>query len=210
MNLGLSLVVVAIVLLARRRRAALPSSAPIIGIARAPRAPAEAAGLGARRPHRHGRRQKGRYLGRTGDSNTCPKANRELEFGVIRDGAAAQSPRHAARYRQIRDRRSRHRPDPSASVHADQRRRSRRARRHPARRRRRRPRRPARACRATSIIEEMAHQPGQAGHDDRSSGTAKEQDVTVVPESDGGIGMVRVILSYFEVRQVDPEFRSRR
>jgi regulator of sigma E protease len=32
----------------------------------------------------------------------------------------------------------------------------------------------------------------------------EEQDVTVVPESDGGIGMVRVILSTFEVRRIDP------
>ena len=32
----------------------------------------------------------------------------------------------------------------------------------------------------------------------------EEQDVTVVPESDAGTGMIRVILSYFEVKRVDP------
>jgi regulator of sigma E protease len=32
----------------------------------------------------------------------------------------------------------------------------------------------------------------------------QESDVTVVPESEGGIGMVRVLVSYYEVKRVDP------
>jgi regulator of sigma E protease len=34
----------------------------------------------------------------------------------------------------------------------------------------------------------------------------EEQEVTVVPESEGGTGLIRVLLSYYELKRVDPSF----
>jgi regulator of sigma E protease len=60
-----------------------------------------------------------------------------------------------------------------------------------------------RAVPRDQIIERIRSSPGQPIRFNIER-AGEEQEFTVVPESDGGIGMIRVVLSYFEVKRVDP------
>ncbi len=202
MNLGLALVVVAIVLSLGADVPLFQSSAPIVGTVTAASA-AEAAGL-----------KPGDRIVTVDDKKVdtwdalsleyLPKANRELELGVIRGGELLRihiTPRAIGKYEigdlgvgpilrpqftQVNpggpaDRAGIKRGDVVVALEG------------------------VRAVPRDSIIEKIRSSPGQPIRMtvDRDG---EEVGVTVTPESDGGIGMVRVLLSYYEVKRVDPSF----
>jgi regulator of sigma E protease len=200
MNLGLSLVVVAIVLSLGADVPLYQSSTPIIGAIEAGNA-GDAAGL----------RLGDRVVSVDGKSvNTwdelaieyLPRANRELEFGVIRDGQPIRvhvTPRAVGKYEigdlgigpilrpqftQVNvggpaERAGIRRGDVVVALDGK------------------------RGAGRDAIVEKWRTSPAQPVTMTIER-DGKEQDVTVVPESDGGIGMVRVILSTFEVKRIDP------
>jgi regulator of sigma E protease len=200
MNLGLALVVVAIVLSLGADVPLYQSSPPVIGTVAAGSA-GEAAGL-----------KPGDRVVSVDDKKVdtwdalaleyLPKANRELELGVLRDGQVQKvhiTPRATGKYEigdigigpilrpqftQVNpggpaDRAGIRRGDVVVALEG------------------------TRGVPRDQIIERIRSSPGQPIRLTVERGQ-EDLDVTVVPESDGGIGMVRVLLSYFEVKRVDP------
>jgi regulator of sigma E protease len=200
MNLGLALVVVAIVLSLGADVPLYQSSPPVIGTVTAGSA-GQAAGL---RPGDRVVSVDGKKVD-TWDAlaiEYLPKANRELELGVQRGGELLKiyiTPRAAGKYEigeigigpilrpqftQVNpggpaDRAGVRRGDVVVALDG------------------------TRAVPRDQIIERIRSSPGQPIKFTVERG-GEEQDFTVVPESDGGTGMIRVLLSYFEVRRVDP------
>jgi regulator of sigma E protease len=200
MNLGLALVVVAIVLSLGADVPLYQSSPPVIGTITAGSA-GEAAGLkpGDRIVSVDGRKVQ------TWDAlaiEYLPKANQELELSVLRDGQIQTihiTPRAAGKYEigevgigpimrpqftQVNpggpaDRAGLRRGDVVVGLEG------------------------TRAVPRDQIIERIRSSPGQPIRFNIER-AGEEQEFTVVPESDGGIGMIRVVLSYFEVKRVDP------
>ena len=200
MNLGLALVVVAIVLSLGADVPLYQSSPPVIGTVTAGSA-GEAAGLkpGDRIVSVDGRKVQ------TWDAlaiEYLPKANQELELSVLRDGQLQTihiTPRAAGKYEigevgigpimrpqftQVNpggpaDRAGVRRGDVVVGLEG------------------------TRAVPRDQIIERIRSSPGQPIRFTIER-AGEEQEFTVVPESDGGIGMIRVVLSYFEVKRVDP------
>jgi regulator of sigma E protease len=200
MNLGLALVVVAVVLSLGADVPLYQSSPPVIGTVAAGSA-GEAAGL-----------KPGYRVVSVDDKKVetwdalaleyLPKANRELELGVLRDGQIQKvhiTPRASGKYEigdigigpilrpqvtQVNpggpaDRAGIRRGDVVVALEG------------------------TRGVPRDHIIERIRSSPGQPI---RLTVERDKEDLefTVVPESDAGIGMVRVLLSYFEVKRVDP------
>jgi regulator of sigma E protease len=200
MNLGLALVVVAVVLSLGADVPLYQSSAPVIGTVEAASA-AEAAGIkpGDRIVSVDGRKVD------TWDALSLeylPKANRELELEIIRDGNLMNvnvTPRPAGRYEigdlgigpVLRPQFSQVNPGGPADragikrgdvvVGLDGK----------------------RGVPRDQIIERIRNSPGKPVSLIIERG-GEEQEVTVVPESEGGTGLIRVLLSYFELKRVDP------
>jgi regulator of sigma E protease len=200
MNLGLALVVVAVVLSLGADVPLYQSSPPVIGSITAGSA-GEAAGLkpGDRIVSVDGKKVE------TWDAlaiEYLPKANKELELSVLRDGQIQTihiTPRAAGKYEigevgifpimrpqftQVNpggpaDRAGVRRGDVVVGLEG------------------------TRAAPRDQIIERIRSSPGQPIRFTIER-AGEEQELTVVPESDGGIGMIRVVLSYFEVKRVDP------
>jgi regulator of sigma E protease len=200
MNLGLALVVVAIVLSLGADVPLFQSSPPVIGTVAAGSA-AEASGL---RP--------GDQIVSVDDKRVetwdalsleyLPKANRELELGVLRDGQRLKilvTPRATGKYEigdlgigpilrpqftQVNpggpaDRAGIKRGDVVVALEG------------------------VRGVGRDALVDRWR---GSAGQPVKLTieRDGQESDVTVVPESEGGIGMVRVLVSYYEVKRVDP------
>ena len=200
MNLGLAVVVVAIVLSLGADVPLYQSSPPVIGTITAGSA-GEAAGLkpGDRIVSVDGKKVD------TWDAlaiEYLPRANQELELGVLRDGQLQTihiTPRATGKYEigevgigpilrpqftQVNpggpaDRAGLRRGDVVVGFEG------------------------TRAVPRDQIIERLRSSPGQPIRFTIER-AGEEQEVTVVPESEGGIGMIRVVLSYFEVKRVDP------
>ena len=200
MNLGLALVVVAVVLSLGADVPLYQSSPPVIGTVTAGSA-GEAAGL---KPGDRVVSVDGKKVD-TWDAlaiEYLPKANQELELSVQRGGELLKiyiTPRAAGKYEigdigigpilrpqftQVNpggpaDRAGIRRGDVVVAVDG------------------------TRAVPRDLIIERIR---SSSGHPIRFTVErgGEEQDFTVVPESDGGTGMIRVLLSYFEVKRVDP------
>ncbi len=200
MNLGLALVVVAIVLSLGADVPLYQSSTPVIGTVAAGSA-GEAAGLklGDRVLTVDGKKVE------TWDAlaiEYLPRANRELEFGVQRDGQIIQvhvTPRATGKYEigdlgigpilrpqfaQVNvggpaDRAGIRRGDVVVALEGQ------------------------RGVARDAIVEQWrssAEKPVRM----TIERDGEERDVTIVPELDGGVGMVRVLLTYFEMKRVDP------
>jgi regulator of sigma E protease len=200
MNLGLALVVVAVVLSLGADVPLYQSSPPVIGTVSAGSA-GEASGL---KPGDRVMSVDGKKVD-TWDAlamEYLPKANQELELGVLRDGQIQTihiTPRAAGKYEigdigigpvwrpqftQVNpggpaDRAGIKRGDVVVGLDG------------------------TRAVPRDQIIERIRSSPGQPIKLTIER-EGEEQEVTVVPESEAGIGMVRVLLSYFEVKRVDP------
>ena len=200
MNLGLAVVVVAVVLSLGADVPLYQSSPPVIGTVAAGSA-GEAAGL-----------KPGDRVVSVDDKKVdtwdalaieyLPRANQELELGVQRDGQILKihiTPRASGKYEigeigigpilrpqftQVNpggpaDRAGIRRGDVVVALEG------------------------TRAVPRDQIIERIRSGSGQPIKLTIER-DGEEQDVTVVPESDAGTGMIRVILSYFEVKRVDP------
>ncbi|MGE5835251.1 MAG: RIP metalloprotease RseP [Acidobacteriota bacterium] len=202
MNLGLALVVVAVVLTLGADVPLYQSSAPVIGTVEAASA-AEAAGI---KPGDRIVSVEGKKVD-TWDAFSLeylPKANRELELGVIRNGNFIRvnvTPRPTGRYEigdlgigpVLRPQFSQVTPGGPADragikrgdvvVGLDGK----------------------RGVPRDQIIERIRNSPGKPVPLTIER-NGQEQDVTVVPDSDAGTGIIRVLLSYFELKRVDPTF----
>jgi regulator of sigma E protease len=200
MNLGLALVVVAVVLSLGADVPLYQSSPPVIGTVSAGSA-GEGAGL---KPGDRVVSVDGKKVD-TWDAlamEYLPKANQELELSVLRDGQIRTihiTPRASGKYEigdigigpilrpqftQVNpggpaDRAGIKRGDVVVALDG------------------------TRGVPRDQIIERIRSSPGQPIKLTIER-EGEEQDVTVVPESDAGIGMFRVLLSYFEVKRVDP------
>ena len=202
MNLGLALVVVAVVLSLGADVPLFQSSAPVIGTVDAGSA-AEAAGIktGDLIVSVDGKKVE------TWDALSLeylPKANQELEVGLLRAGNLLKlnvTPRATGRYEigdlgigpvlrpqfsQVNpggpaDRAGIKRGDVVLGIDGK------------------------RGVPRDQIIERIRNSPGKpvALIIERNG---EEKDVTVVPESEGGTGLIRVLLSYYELKRVDPSF----
>jgi regulator of sigma E protease len=200
MNLGLALVVVAIVLSLGADVPLFQSSSPVIGTVSAASA-AEAAGLkpGDQIVSVDGKRVE------TWDALSLeylPKANKELELGVLRDGQTLKihvTPRAAGKYEigdlgigpilrpqftQVNpggpaDRAGIKRGDVAVALDG------------------------VRGIGRDALVERWRSSAGQPVKLTVER-DGQERDVTVVPESEGGIGMIRVLVSYYELKRVDP------
>ena len=200
MNLGLAVVVVAIVLSLGADVPLYQSSPPVIGTV-ATGSAGEAAGL------------KIGYRVVTVDDKKVdtwdalameylPKANKELELGVLRGGQLQKihiTPRAAGKYEigdigigpifrpqftQVNpggpaDRAGIRRGDVIVALDGN------------------------RGASRDQLVDRWRGSAGQPVRMTIERGGA-EQDVTVVPEPEGGVGMVRVIVSYYEMKRVDP------
>jgi regulator of sigma E protease len=200
MNLGLALVVVAIVLSLGADVPLFQSSPPVVGTVEAVSA-AEAAGIktGDRIVSVDGKKVQ------TWDELSLeylPKANQELELGIIRAGNLIKlnvTPRPTGRYEigdlgigpVLRPQFSQVNPGGPADragikrgdvvVGLDGK----------------------RAVPRDQIIERIRNSPGKPVPLTIER-NGQEQDVTVVPDSDAGTGIIRVLLSYYELKRVDP------
>ena len=200
MNLGLALVVVAVVLSLGADVPLYQSSAPVVGTVEAGSA-AEASGI---KPGDLIVSVDGKKV-ETWDALSLeylPKANRELEVGLVRAGNVVKlnvTPRATGRYEigdlgigpvlrpqfsQVNpggpaDRAGIKRGDVVLGLDGK------------------------RGVPRDQIIERIRNSPGKpvALIIERNG---EEQEVTVVPESEGGTGLIRVLLSYFELKRVDP------
>jgi regulator of sigma E protease len=200
MNLGLALVVVAIVLSLGADVPLFQSSPPVVGTVEAVSA-AEAAGIktGDRIVSVDGKKVE------TWDELSLeylPKANQELELGIIRDGNLIKlnvTPRPTGRYEigdlgigpVLRPQFSQVNPGGPADragikrgdvvVGLDGK----------------------RGVPRDQIIERIRNSPGKPVPLTIER-NGEEQDVTIVPDSDAGTGIIRVLLSYYELKRVDP------
>ena len=200
MNLGLALVVVAVVLYSGADVPLFQSSPPVIGTVEAASA-AEAAGI------KTGDRivSVDRKKVETWDELSLeylPKANQELEVGIIRDGNLIKlnvTPRPTGRYEigdlgigpVLRPQFSQVNPGGPADragikrgdvvVGLDGK----------------------RGVPRDQIIERIRNSPGKPVPLTIER-NGEEQDVTIVPDSDAGTGIIRVLLSYYELKRVDP------
>lgn len=200
MNLGLALVVVAIVLSLGADVPLFQSSPPVVGTVEAVSA-AEAAGIktGDRIVSVDGKKVE------TWDELSLeylPKANQELELEIIRDGNLIKlnvTPRPTGRYEigdlgigpVLRPQFSQVNPGGPADragikrgdvvVGLDGK----------------------RGVPRDQIIERIRNSPGKPVPLTIER-NGEEQDVTIVPDSDAGTGIIRVLLSYYELKRVDP------